>query len=216
VQIKGERGKNTMGSKNVVNDSVAEGDDLARRIGKNLRELRKGMHLTLASLAEKTGLSSALFSRMENGEVMPSIGTLKTISDVLKVDIELFFRKDENLGYAISHPGARPMVKSKKGPYVTEVLAAGMENPFMEPFISYLAGKDKEEQIIPAQHEGQEFCYVLEGRIELMLGEKRFVLKKGDAAYWNGSIPHMALSLNKEGAKSLNVHLIPGKRAPEV
>ena len=61
-------------------------------------------------------------------------------------------------------------------------------------------------------YEGQEFMYVLEGRIELFLGEKRYILKKGDAGYWNGSIPHMGFRLGKKPAKTLNVHLIPGMR----
>jgi transcriptional regulator with XRE-family HTH domain len=205
-----------MAKNSSINGTTAVGGDLAARIGRNLRELRKGMNLTLAALAEKTRLSSALFSRIENGEVMPSIGTLETIGDVLKVDIEVFFKKDASSGFVVSHPGERPIVKSNKGPYVTEILTEGMENPFMEPFISHLPGKDKEEEVMSAHHEGQELCYVLDGKVELMLGEKRFILKRGDCAYWNGSIHHKAVSLNKEGAKTLNVHLIPGKRTPEV
>ncbi len=91
-----------------------------------------------------------------------------------------------------------------------------MVNPFMEPFIAHLPGKDQAEKIQSATHEGQEFCYVLEGKIELSLGDQKHVLKKGDSAYWNGSIPHKAIALKNQGAKTLNVHLIPGKRTPEV
>ncbi len=192
------------------------GDDLSGRIGRRVRENRKEKGLTLAALAEETGLSQALFSRVENGEVMPSISTLKSIGDVLKVDIEVFFRKDDAAGFAINHSGDRRIVKSKKGPYTTELLVEGMENPFMEPFISHLPGKDKSGEIESQSHEGQEFCYVLEGKVELTLNDKKFLLKKGDSAYWNGSIPHKAAGLKMDGAKTLNVHLIPGKRTPEV
>ena len=87
-----------------------------------------------------------------------------------------------------------------------------MENPFMEPAIVTLMGKDQDKEVELATHAGQESMYVIEGRIELTLGEKKYTLKKGDAAYWNGSVPHKGISLSKNPAKTLNVHLVPGKR----
>ena len=63
-----------------------------------------------------------------------------------------------------------------------------------------------------ARHDGQEFVYVLEGKLELTLGEKKFALNKGDAAYFIGEIPHGGKSLSKKPAQTVNVHLIPGTR----
>ena len=83
----------------------------------------------------------------------------------------------------------------------------------MEPAIVTLKEKYSEKEVDLAVHDGQEFMYVLEGRMELILGEKKYILKKGDAGYWNGSIPHMGFSLSKRPANTLNVHLIPGRRA---
>jgi uncharacterized cupin superfamily protein len=53
--------------------------------------------------------------------------------------------------------------------------------------------------------------YVLEGRAKLTVGGKDYILKAGHAAYWNGSIPHRAISLGKKLARSIHVHLIPGR-----
>jgi len=82
----------------------------------------------------------------------------------------------------------------------------------MEPALIALKGKDQEEESEIATHEGQEFMYVLEGRMELTLGSKKYILKKGDAAYWNGTVPHKGISLTKKRNRTLNVHLVPGKR----
>jgi transcriptional regulator with XRE-family HTH domain len=189
--------------------------DLSIRIGNRLKELRKSMGLSMKRLADETGLSPPLFSRIENGLVMPSIPTLQTISDILKVDIGYFFEKGEEKGFVISRSGSRRVIKSKRGSkgkmaYQVELLAEGMENIFMEPVIVTLLGKDDDVEAIG--HVGQEFSYVLEGKMELTLGKKKFILKKDDCAYYNAFIPHKGISLSSKPAKTLNVHLIPGRR----
>ena len=125
---------------------------------------------------------------------MPSIATLQIIADVLKVDIESFFRRDEEKGYVINRAEKRRFIRAKGKTYAAALLADNMENPFMEPFLVSLPHKDKEGETEFTMHEGQEFCYVVEGTIEQTLGNKKFILRKGDAAYWNGIIPHKATS----------------------
>ena len=149
---------------------------------------------------------------------MPSIHTLQTIADALKIDIESFFRKDGEKGYAINYAEERRFTRPKGKHYHIALLAENMHNPFMEPFLVSLPNKDKEGETEFTIHEGQEFAYVLEGRVEMTFGEQKFTLKRGDAAYWNGIIPHRGTSVSKKRAMTLNVHLIPGKRrrvAPE-
>ena len=189
-------------------------DDLARRIGSKVKDLRIGSGLTQKKLAESTGLSPGLISRIENGLTMPSIPTLQTISNNLKTEVGYFFKDHEEEGYIVTHPGARRIVVSKSEPhdkiaYELELLAEGMKNPFMEPAIVTHVGKDKE--VAARVHDGQEFMYVLEGRIKLTLGSKEFSLKKGNAAYWNGTVPHKGISMGTKPARALHVHLIPGR-----
>jgi len=191
-------------------------NDLATQIGKKLKELRKELDLTLKRLAEETKLSVPLLSRIENGIVMPSIPTLQEIANVLKVDVGYFFKKEDEKGYVIRRQGERKISYAKKGAkrrkavYITELLAEGMDNPFMEPAIVTLIGKEEDTKL--STHVGQEFFYVLEGEMELTLGAKKYILGKGDSAYWNGSVPHKGVSLSKKPAKTLNVHMIPGSR----
>jgi len=190
---------------------MAHEDALAGRIGANLKTLRLESGLNQKSLAEATQLSPTLISRIESGLVRPSIATLELIAQSLKVDIGYFFRDEEKGQYWISQKEKRKTVPYQRG-YNIETLVDGMENHFMDPAIITLKGKDEEEKVELATHEGQEFMYVLEGKVEVILGSKRFVLKQGDAAYWNGSVPHKGVGLGKKPARSLNVHLIPGKR----
>jgi transcriptional regulator with XRE-family HTH domain len=197
--------------------SKEDKDDLAGKIGIRLKELRKTMGLSMKQLAKETKLSPPLFSRIENGLVMPSVQTLQIISDIFKVDIGYFFRKEEeDRRYVINREGDRKVVYSERGSkgkvtYQVENLAKGMEKPFMEPFIATIMRRN-DEDVETVKHGGQELLYVIEGKIRLTLGEKKFVLKKGDAAYFDGDTPHKAISLSKKLAKTLDVMLIPGSR----
>jgi transcriptional regulator with XRE-family HTH domain len=186
-------------------------DALAGRIGANLKTLRLESGLSQKGVAEATQLSPTLISRVENGLVRPSIATLELIAQSLNVDIGHFFRDEERGQYWISEKEKRKTVPSERG-YGIERLIEGMENRFMDPAIVTLREKEEEEKVEFATHEGQEFMYVLEGKAEVILGSKRFILKQGDAAYWNGSLPHKGVSLSKKPARTLNVHLVPGKR----
>ena len=186
-------------------------DTLAARIGSNLKQLRVESGLSQKGLAEAAQLSPTLISRIENGLVRPSIATLELIAQSLKVDIGYFFRDEEKRQFVISYRGGRKNVPSQRG-YDVETLVEDMDNHFMDPVIVSLKGKDEEDTVELAMHEGQEFMYVLEGKVEVILGSKRFVLKQGDAAYWNGNVPHKGISLSRKPAKTLNVHLIPGTR----
>ena len=186
--------------------------DLAKKIGIQLKELRQDVGLTLEKLAAVTDLSPAFLSRIENGLSIPSIPTLQSIADALSVNIGFFFKDGDQQQYKISYQGARKKFVTEKG-YEIEILNEGMANPFMEPaIVTNMRGQGKPDAELSV-HEGQEFMYVLEGKMELFLGSNKYSLKEGDAAYWNGSIPHKGISVGKKLARTLNVHLIPGKHA---
>ena len=190
-------------------------EDLAKRIGSRARYLRREIGWTIKQLAAAAGLSSPFVSRVERGQTMPSIPTLQNIANALKVDIESFFAKDDERRYAISKKDSKRRSYSLKGPklktiYELEALVGDMENPLMEPVLVTIANKNKELE--PATHGGQEFMYVVEGKIRLTLGSRSFDLEEGDAAYWDGRLPHGAINLGSGPAKTLNVHLVPGQR----
>ena len=189
-------------------------NNLAKIVGNRLKQLRQRSGLTQKQLAKGAGLSSALLSRIENGLAVPSLPTLEIISKTLKVEIGYFFKDEEGDRYIITTRAKRRIILSRnqrnqKPAYELELLAEGMKDPFMEPFIVSSVGK--EDEVEARTHDGQEFMYLLEGRIRLTLDGEVFLLKKGDAAYWNGVVPHKVTSIGKKMAKSLHVHLIPGR-----
>lgn len=189
-------------------------ENLSSKIGTRIKELRNDSGLAQKWLAEVAGLSPGLISRIENGLTMPSIPTLQVIADALNTEIGFFFQEREEKSYIITHPGERRQLLATSGrhgkiAYEIELLTEGMKNFFMEPFIVTHVGK--EEEVDLRTHYGQEFMYILEGRTRLTLGSKEVILEKGDVAYWDGNVPHKAIGLTKKPARSLHVHLMPGK-----
>ena len=87
------------------------------------------------------------------------------------------------------------------------MLAEGFENRFMEPSLTTLIGRD--EDISTNSHAGQDFIFILEGQIEMSLGQNKFILNEGDAIYFNSRLSHKGISLSEIPAKTLQVHLIP-------
>ena len=191
-------------------------NDLAKQIGKRIRDLRKEADLTLNQLAGDTGLSSPLLSRLENGQTIPSIQTLQLIASSLKTDIAYFFKTDESKSYVLSRKGKRKFLHSERGAkgkvtYKVEKLADRFDSPYMDPMIATIVARDH-KGFNAISHGGQELLYVIEGKIELTLGKEKFIMSEGDAVYYDGDAPHKAITLSKKDAKTLNVHFIPGKR----
>ncbi len=84
----------------------------------------------------------------------------------------------------------------------------------MVPMILKIEKRDREKS--PPAHGGQEFLYILEGKILVVLGEDKIILNKGDALYFDANIPHVGTSLHKNPAKVLVVHMVPGRRVRSI
>ncbi|MGD0232020.1 MAG: XRE family transcriptional regulator [Syntrophorhabdales bacterium] len=197
--------------------NVVDKTDLAAVIGSRLKNFRKEADYTLKQLAEMTDLSVPLLSKIENGAVMPSVPALQALAIALRVDVGEFFRGKDESGFVLSRPGNRKIIGQ---PDLTKVEFLFSEDSggvpmFMEPAVMTIFKRDEVPARDTYRHEGQEFQYVLEGRIELSLGNKKIRLKAGEAIYWDSTIPHAVNSVDKRPAKTFNVHLVPGRRSGE-
>src|SRR3972149_1393339 len=152
------------------------------RLGPRIRELRQQKGMTLRSLADKSGLSTALLSKVENNAVSPTIPTLWRICEGLGVRVGYFFQEggQESGDYVVTRKDKRPVVfrEGSKHGYLYESLAFGKLDHAMEPFVVTVApGERRGGKLF--SHAGDELVYVLEGRGEVKLGGVRLVLGAG-------------------------------------
>lgn len=183
-----------------------------RLLTKRLKEIRQSRKLTLEKLAQMTGLSKGYLSQIENSDQPPPIYTLSRISTALGIDIsELFAGTSDAVPYQQVTVGRRDEHKllNRAGTpygYTYGDLAPNKKGKNMEPFI-VTVGFDKKIDIQKDfQHEGEEFIYVLEGKLEFFYeGKSCCILEAGDHVYFDADKPHSGRSVGEQEAKLLIV-----------
>ncbi len=181
-------------------------------IGKKIKKLRQEKGLTLQELSEKTGLSKGLISQIENEQVSPPISTLMKIANGLNVEISYFFEQDEptekitvvRKNERISS-GRRGIKGNINIGYSYELLAHKRPHKHMEPFLVTFEPKERDD-VIMFNHEGEEFHFVLEGKLEMIAeNHEPIILEEGDSLYFDSSIPHGFRALEGKPAKTLTI-----------
>ncbi len=181
-------------------------------IGKKIKKLRLEKGLTLQELSEKTGLSKGLISQIENEQVSPPISTLMKIANGLNVEISYFFEQDEptekitvvRKNERISS-GRRGIKGNINIGYSYELLAHKRPHKHMEPFLVTFEPKERDD-VIMFNHEGEEFHFVLEGKLEMIAeNHEPIILEEGDSLYFDSSIPHGFRGLEGKPAKTLTI-----------
>ena len=164
-------------------------------VGEKVKALREAKGYSLKEVADRTGFSTALLSQMENHLVSPSLGTLIALARAFGVKVGDFLGDLKEEPFTIVREGERKRVSrfaSKEGVsygYFYESLGYDKRDRHMEPFIVTLEPATIKTSKTSV-HEGEEFIYVLEGEMEVILGNHTDVLYPGDAIYYDSTIPH--------------------------
>ncbi|MFI5801752.1 XRE family transcriptional regulator [Streptomyces sp. NPDC051561] len=154
--------------------------DVLDAVGPRLRELRRRRSLTLADLADRTGINESTLSRLEGGTRKPTLELLLPLAEVYAVPL------DELVGAPRTGDPRihlRPVTRDGMT-YVPLSRPGGVQaHKLLIP-----PGPDTEPEL--KTHEGFEWVYVLAGRLRLLLGERELVLKAGEAAEFDTHVPH--------------------------
>lgn len=187
---------------------------LELNVAEKIKNLRQEKQMTLQQVAEKTGFSAALISQIENHLISPPLGTLSRIARALDVEMGYFFGAAGEAEFTIVRSSERrpvSRVASKQGVkygYSYESLAFEQKNRHMEPFLVTLEPATTRDRNAYS-HEGEEFIFVLDGKMEVELGEHCDVLEPGDSIYFNSRIPHRVQCVEGSETKILAVIYTP-------
>jgi transcriptional regulator with XRE-family HTH domain len=185
-----------------------EGDPEVQ-VGAHVRAFRESQGLTVQQFAERTGFSSALLAQIENRMVSPSLGTLVKIANTFGTTVSSFIGGKEEREFSIVRKEDRSTVsrvalkEGGKSTYTYESLGAGKAGRKMEPFLVRL--QPLFGPPAASTHDGEEFLYVLSGRVTVRLGNLSDVLEEGDCIYYNSTIPHHVHSADEREAILLAV-----------
>jgi transcriptional regulator with XRE-family HTH domain len=180
-------------------------------IGMKIRRLRQERRMTLQNLAEATGLSKPLLSQIENEQVIPPLATLLRISKALKVGLHTFFQEEDSAEKCVlvragdyGRSDGRGGRSKTRTPYTYHSLAYGKKHRNLEPFIVEFEVRPWQEKLL-VSHEGEEFIFLLEGRLEFHYGSKVMMLEKGDSVYYDSREPHGFTACGEGPARAVAV-----------
>ncbi|BAF88787.1 helix-turn-helix XRE-family like protein [Azorhizobium caulinodans ORS 571] len=181
----------------------------ADRLGPNLRQLRQERGMTLDRLAAESALTRGYLSLVERGLKTPSITALLRVATALGVNIAQLF--DLNAAptarYTLTrHGDARAL---EDGTFGLMPLAARRARKMMDPFLLTPAFKPGGRIDPRWAHGGEEFLFVVSGRVSIRLGSEDMELGPGDSLYFEGEIKHEVRSLGREKAQVLVVIALP-------
>jgi transcriptional regulator with XRE-family HTH domain len=168
-------------------------------VGKKIRKERLKKKMSLDRVANETGFSIDYLKEIEAGKKIPPVGTLLQLAKALEIDSGFFFREQESS----LRSRIRAYTKRTEN-YAYTTLTPGAESKHLKAFkVTIDAMQDHKG--VGYQHEGEEFVYVLSGKIELTVGDHVNVLDIGESLHFNSGIRHQLRNVGKEKAELLIV-----------
>lgn len=167
---------------------TAKEPDNGINLGTVLARLRKERRIPLRDMARKLDLSAGYLSQIERDLAVPSIQTLTKIADAFDTTVGRLFEQAESLGArpAVVRRESRKIVLWRGSTSHNELLVPDLKGA-LEVILSRIRPGRKSRVY---RHAGEEFGYVLKGRIEFWIGEERFDLRTGDAIRFPATVPH--------------------------
>lgn len=176
--------------------------DLAARV----RDLRTARGWTLEQAARQAGLARSTLSKIENGQMSPTYEALKKLAEGLAISVPQLFTPPANpqVGgrMAVTRSGAGEAHATTT--YEHELLAGALTRKAMLPYRARIRARGFEEFDGWVRHDGEEFLYVLTGRIRLITEFYAPIdMARGDSAYYDASMGHNVISLSEDDATIL-------------
>lgn len=148
-------------------------------IGIKVKNLRNQVGLTQQELADRAELTKGFISQLERGQVSPSIVTLLDLIECLGTNPSDFFKEDDT--EQVVYSSNDWFEKEEEGSSIKWIVPSAQGNE-MEPVLVTLAPKSSTEKEDP--HSGEEFGFVLSGRVVIHRGEKKYEAKSGESFYY--------------------------------
>ncbi len=173
-------------------------------LGAKIRDIRQRINLTQEELADRCELTKGYISQLENDLTSPSIATLCDILNALGTTLGEFFSEEAEKKIVFSE--AEYIEKLTDEVKINWVIPNAQKN-MMEPLLVELAPGGQTETDVP--HDGEEFGYVLEGKISIVRAGKHHPVKKGESFYYTADKEHFAVNKGKSRAKFLWISTPP-------
>jgi len=169
-------------------------------LGEKLKAVRLEKKMTLDDVAKKSSLTKSFISQIELNKTSPSITSLIKVASALEIRLTDLFREETLPGDILVSRGKRASYYNSKTQLTIELLSTRFTNQKMGPTYFYGDPGGKPET---ATRLGQEFVYVIKGKVKLILDQKEYIAEEGDSLYFDSSIPHSWENPGKETVEGI-------------
>ncbi len=165
---------------------------LETSVGEALKQFRTHENLTLAELAEVSGVSATMISKIERGQVSASLSTLDALAAAVGVPIANLFASTverKEISYVAAGNGVEVRrAGSTYGHMYRQIGSASSSGAKVESFLITLTGQAAGQPVF--MHPGLEFIHMLEGRMNYRIGDEEYRLSPGDSLTFDSEMPH--------------------------
>jgi DNA-binding XRE family transcriptional regulator len=190
------------------------GGQLGQVIANHVRERRLEIGLNVGQLAERTGISKGMLSKIENAQTSPSLSTLERLASALDMPVTSLFRglaEERDAVFVKAGSGPEIVRKGTRAGHSYELLGS-LRGPYkrVEPLLVSLV---ESSEVFPLfQHPGIEILYMLSGVMEYGYGRQRYKMERGDTLQFEGDIPHGPTMLIKLPIRFLSITIYTNDR----
>ena len=187
--------------------------NLETAIGREVRSHRRSQGMTVADLAQATGLSIGMLSKIENGLTSPSLTTLQILSHALSAPITAFFRRYEERREVQHVRAGEHLEIERRGTraghqyHLLGHIGSNTSGVVVEPYLITLT--EASDTFPTFQHDGIELLFMLEGEVTYRHGDQLFPLKPGDSLLFDADAPHGPETHTQLPARYLSIIAYP-------
>lgn len=171
-------------------------------IYERIRQLRTQQNMTLKELSDKTGLSISFLSQVERGNSSLAITSLQKIAEVLNVSMSSFFEEPVNNTYVTTR-STRKAIQIERSNATFVRLAGDFVGRALEPLYITLAPGLVQDAAF--NHQGEEFYYILQGKVVMTIENQDYELSEGDTIHFPSVLDHTWYNPTDEPAHIISV-----------
>ena len=180
-----------------------ENTDNPDSIGEKIKTARLTKGVAPDFVANETGFSTEYLERVESGETMPPVGAILQIARALDIDSSLLLKEQD--------PSIADRIKAsskRTDNYAYKTLTPGVEKKHLKAF-QITIDPMQDHSGVSYQHEGEEFVYVISGKVQVLVGDNVNILDEGDSLHFNSGIRHKLSNLSEGQAVLIVVLYVP-------
>jgi transcriptional regulator with XRE-family HTH domain len=178
-----------------MNDDTTTGHTLVEevssgRLGERVRALRRERGWTLEMLAERSGVSRAMISKLERGEKNPTLVVAAKVAEGLGMNLSRLVGVEEKRKVVVVPRGRRMTMRDPETGFERQLLSPSLGGHGVEFMRNVVPEGSTSGELPPHRRGVEEYVVVERGRLRAVLGGEEYVLEEGDAAYFEADVAH--------------------------